>query len=96
MAISREEVKKLADLAKLNLSDKEISQYQEQLGEVLAYVEKIKKLDLSNVSQSLSGVAERDIAAPRADVIVENTENFIDYACQHDDKFIISPPVFKK
>ncbi|MSU76006.1 Asp-tRNA(Asn)/Glu-tRNA(Gln) amidotransferase subunit GatC [Patescibacteria group bacterium] len=42
MKLTAEEVKKIARLARLKLTDKEIEQYQSQLSEVLTY---IKQLD---------------------------------------------------
>jgi len=96
MAITKQEVKKLADLAKLELSEVEIELYQHQLEEVLDYVEKIKKLDLDKVALSLSGVGQRDIASPRADIVEEYTDDLVGQACQSQDHHIVSPNVIKK
>ncbi|HTR47120.1 MAG TPA: Asp-tRNA(Asn)/Glu-tRNA(Gln) amidotransferase subunit GatC [Verrucomicrobiae bacterium] len=49
MKISREDVKKVADLAHLGLSPAEIDQYREQLDAILTYVDKLKELDVSAV-----------------------------------------------
>lgn len=43
--LSKEEVLKLADLAKLELSEEEILKYQIELKEILDDIEKIKDLD---------------------------------------------------
>ena len=43
MGLDKAEIKKIADLAKLELSDSELETYQEQLASVLNYVNKINK-----------------------------------------------------
>ena len=47
--LSREEVLKIARLARLNLTDKEIEFYQERLGRILQYVEELEKVDTHDV-----------------------------------------------
>lgn len=44
-----EEVKKIAKLSQLNLSDDDVSRFQVQLSEVLNYVEVLNELDTGNV-----------------------------------------------
>ena len=47
--INREEVRYIAHLARLNLTEEEEEKFTRQLGEILAYVEKLRKLDTRNV-----------------------------------------------
>jgi len=47
--ISKEEVKHIAKLARLGLSDKEIGEFQKELSKILNYIEKLKEVDISNV-----------------------------------------------
>lgn len=49
MKISREEVMRVAELAHLELASEEISAYQEQLDDILSYVEKLNEIDVANV-----------------------------------------------
>ena len=49
MAISREEVLHVARLARLELSDDEVTRFQEQLSAILEAVSKVAELDLSGV-----------------------------------------------
>jgi aspartyl-tRNA(Asn)/glutamyl-tRNA(Gln) amidotransferase subunit C len=57
MALDKKTIQKIADLAKLNLSAKEFLSWPKQLGKIMAYVDKINKLKLENVSESLTGVS---------------------------------------
>ena len=45
--ISKEEVKHIAKLARLGLSEKEIGKYQKELSSILDYIEKLKEVDVS-------------------------------------------------
>jgi aspartyl-tRNA(Asn)/glutamyl-tRNA(Gln) amidotransferase subunit C len=49
MAITREEVLHVARLARLDLSDDEVTRFQEQLSAILEAVSKVSELDLSDV-----------------------------------------------
>ena len=49
MAITREEVLHIARLARLQLSDDEVTRFQQQLSEILDAVSKVSQLDLSDV-----------------------------------------------
>jgi len=47
--LSREEVKHIAKLARLGLTEKEITDFQKELFSILDYFEKLKEVDASNV-----------------------------------------------
>jgi aspartyl-tRNA(Asn)/glutamyl-tRNA(Gln) amidotransferase subunit C len=49
MAISKDEIKKIAQLARLELNKVEIEKYQEQLASVLGYIDKLKEVKTSNL-----------------------------------------------
>lgn len=47
--LSKEEVKHIAKLARLGLTEKEIGKFQKELSSILDYIEKLKKVDISKV-----------------------------------------------
>ena len=47
--ISEKEVKHVAKLARLELTDEEIQKYSKQLGDILKYVEKMNEVDTTGV-----------------------------------------------
>jgi aspartyl-tRNA(Asn)/glutamyl-tRNA(Gln) amidotransferase subunit C len=49
MAITREEVLHVARLARLELTDDEVTRFQEQLSAILEAVSKVSELDLADV-----------------------------------------------
>ncbi len=49
MALTREEVRHVADLARLQLTEEEVGQFVQELGRILEYVAQLQELDLSDV-----------------------------------------------
>lgn len=47
--LSRDDVLKLARLARLHLSEDEVKQFAEEISAILGYVEQLQKVDLTNV-----------------------------------------------
>ncbi|MCE7936589.1 Asp-tRNA(Asn)/Glu-tRNA(Gln) amidotransferase subunit GatC [Candidatus Saccharibacteria bacterium CPR2] len=64
--ITKEEVEKLANLSKLSLTPEEVKLYQDQLTEILGYVERLSKVDTRAVEvkgqvTGLEMVAREDV-----------------------------------
>jgi aspartyl-tRNA(Asn)/glutamyl-tRNA(Gln) amidotransferase subunit C len=77
MALTREQVRHIAELAKLKLSDDEISRMTAQLSAILDYAARLQELDTNAIPPTASVVplqnvmrADRVTASlPRADVL---------------------------
>ena len=95
MGLDKAEIKKIADLAKLELSDSELETYQEQLASVLNYVNKINELDLKSVKESLSGT-EDTLVGPRPDELKASKPETIKSAHSIKDSLVVAPNVFDK
>lgn len=54
MELSHEEVRAIAELAKLDLTDDEISRYAGELSHILQYFEFLQKLDTSHIEATAS------------------------------------------
>jgi aspartyl-tRNA(Asn)/glutamyl-tRNA(Gln) amidotransferase subunit C len=79
MRITREEVQRVALLARLRLTPQEESQLTEQLDHILGYMEKLAELDTSNVEPfshavDAVNVVREDIITnrPNADALLAN------------------------
>jgi len=59
--ISKEEVKHIAKLARLGLTQKEIEKMQKELSSILDYIEKLKEVDVSNVEPMSHSVEVKNI-----------------------------------
>ena len=95
MGFDKKEILALATLAKLNLSDQEIKDYQQQLAEVLAYVDKIKKikLDKNELSSTSLETSELDL---RPDTVRLGDKNVFKQAHNISRDYLVAPHVFKK
>lgn len=65
MAISRDDVRHVARLAKLELTDAEIERYQQDLGRIVAYVAELSGVDTTDVAPTAQVSVE--LAPLRAD-----------------------------
>jgi aspartyl-tRNA(Asn)/glutamyl-tRNA(Gln) amidotransferase subunit C len=67
-SLTRQDVQRIADLARLELSEAELDLFTRQLGDILTYVEQIRALDTTGVaptSQVLNRPVDRaDVPAP--------------------------------
>jgi len=48
--LSKDQVQHIADLARIGISSQESEKFQEDLGAILSYVEKLEKVDVSGVA----------------------------------------------
>ena len=67
--LSAEDVRAIADLARLELSEADVGTYQQQLSEILDYFQKLQELDTSHIDPMasalpLSNVMRADEAGP--------------------------------
>ena len=52
--LSAEDVRAIADLARLELSEDDVKRYQKQLSDVLGYFQKLEELDTSHIDPTSS------------------------------------------
>ncbi|EGJ50455.1 Asp-tRNA(Asn)/Glu-tRNA(Gln) amidotransferase subunit GatC [Desulfocurvibacter africanus] len=93
MKITPEIVAKMASLARLELSEDKVGLFAEQLGDVLAYMDKLGELETSAVEPLYSPV---DKPTPmREDITVKefSREDLLAGAPQTDGAFFIVPRI---
>ena len=78
-ALTQAEVRAIAELARLELSDEDVVRYQKQLSDILAYFQKLEELDTSHIDPTssvlpLTSVMRPDVAGPplTVDEVVAN------------------------
>jgi aspartyl-tRNA(Asn)/glutamyl-tRNA(Gln) amidotransferase subunit C len=67
--LTREDVLKLARLARLQLTDDEVAEYQKELAEILHYVEQLNDIDISGLEPTSQVTGLTNVM--RSDVIVD-------------------------
>ncbi len=72
MALSLEEVRRIAALARLRLSPEEERTFAVQLSAILAHVEQLRELDVSQVEPMTHALAAGEAPVLRPDVVRES------------------------
>jgi len=91
--IDQSEVKKVAKLARLDLTEKEVEEFTSQLSAILDYVAKMNELDTENVEPlahclPISNVFRQDIVKPSL-----GTEKTLANAPERDNEFFKVPKI---
>ena len=91
--IDAEQVRKVAKLARLDLTEAEVEEFTGQLGAVLEYVEKMNELDTTGVEPLAHCLPLTNVF--RADEVRESlgTEKTLANAPQRDESFFIVPKI---
>jgi len=95
MKITREEVQRVALLARLRLTPQEESQLTEQLDHILGYMEKLGELDTSNVEPFSHAVDA--VNAMREDIITNrpNADALLANAPDRDATYFKVPKIIE-
>ncbi len=56
MAITTEDIKKIAKLAHLEITEAEVALYTPQMANIVAYVEQLNELDTENIEPAIGGL----------------------------------------
>ncbi len=62
--LSAEDVRAIADLARLELSDEDVARYQRQLSAILDYFQKLEELDTSHIDPTSSVLPLTNVMRP--------------------------------
>jgi len=85
--VNREEVLKIASLAKLSLTEEEVEKYTSQFNDILDYMQQLNELDIENVEPlshvlELTNVTRKDVeesSLKRKEVLKNAPESDGDY-----------------
>jgi len=96
VSVSKEEIEKIARLARLNLKEDEINEIGEQINQILDYVKKLEELDTDNIEPLSHALDLNNVF--REDVIQASLprEKALENAPLKSDKFFRVPKVIKK
>ena len=95
MKISKEEVKKVAELARLEFNEAQIEKFTEQLGNILEYIEKLNELNTDNVKPTSHVL---DISTPLREDKVQKLltiDEVLQNAPESEDDFFVVPQVIE-
>ncbi len=95
--VTKEEVQKVADLAKLEFAPSELDALTSELNGILGYIDELKELDVTNVAplENLNEAFEHGSSGLRADVLRDclSVEEALRYAPKAADGYFLVPKV---
>ncbi len=91
--ITSSDVRKVAELARLNLAEDQIATYTVELEEILSYVEELQEIDTENVLPTTRAVEVINVM--REDCVEVNCsrEDILDQAPQREGDFFRVPKI---
>ena len=94
--ISKEEVEYLAKLARVGLTDAEITKYQKDLADILGYVEKLNEVDTDGVEPMAQGIKAKNVTREdKIEKIEGAPAELISEAPEKEDGFIKVQSIFE-
>ena len=96
--ISLEEVKHIADLARIEFSAQELKQLQAELSLILGYIDKLKEVDVTDIEPMSHSVMIKNVL--RKDESIEEKKpalkSLVDWAPEKDESFVKVKSIFQK
>jgi aspartyl-tRNA(Asn)/glutamyl-tRNA(Gln) amidotransferase subunit C len=91
--IDREQVRKVAHLARLELTEAEEEQFTRELGSILEYVEQLQELDTDNVPPTTRAIDVSNITRNDKLETYPNRESLLDNAPEQDGDYFKVPKI---
>ncbi|MCJ7700437.1 MAG: Asp-tRNA(Asn)/Glu-tRNA(Gln) amidotransferase subunit GatC [Anaerolineales bacterium] len=95
MSLPLEQVQHIANLARLELTDEELSRYRQQLSEILAYFQQLQAIDTQEIPPTTSGfnldrTLRPDLSSPGLEL-----QDLLQNAAEVEKNQFRVPPVFE-
>ncbi|MBO1001198.1 Asp-tRNA(Asn)/Glu-tRNA(Gln) amidotransferase subunit GatC [Pseudogracilibacillus auburnensis] len=91
--ISKEDIIRTADLARLVLTDEEAQMYSEQLSEILTFTEKINEINTDDVTPTTNGNQITNVLRKDKPVQWEKQDEALENAPEHEDNQFKVPAI---
>ena len=94
--IRSDEVKKVAQLARLELNESQIEKHAEQLEKILEYIKQLEKINTQNVPCTTRAIEVVNVLRKDENKNYENTEEILDLAPSRENKFFKVPKIISE
>ena len=94
--ISSDEVKKVAQLARLQLNEGEIQEHAEQLEKILDYINQFEKINTENMPCTTRAIEVVNVLRKDEKKNYENSKELLDLAPSNEDKFFKVPKIINE
>lgn len=91
--LDREEVRKVALLARLEITPEEEEQFTQQLSSILEYFEQLSELDTTEVPPTTRAIDVNNITRPDRLEPFENRPGLLEQAPEQEDEFFRVPQI---
>ena len=93
--ISREEVSKVAELAKLKLNEEQLENHATQIEKILEYINQLEKIDTTNVPCTTRAIEVINVVRSDKNEKYKDRDAILDLAPSREDDFFKVPKIIK-
>ena len=94
--ITKEEVKKVAHLARLELNKDEINNHAEQLEKILEYIKQLEKIDTDNVPCTTRAIEVINVLRKDEKILSDCTEELLELGPSREEKYFKVPKIMNE
>ena len=94
--INKEEVKKVAHLARLELNEHEINNHAEQLQKILEYIKQLAKIDTDDVPSTTRAIEVINVFRKDEKKNSDCTEELLELGPSKEDKYFKVPKIISE
>jgi len=94
--ISKEQVKKVAELARIELNEDEIDHHSFQLEKILDYINQLEKIDTENIPCTTRAIEVVNVVRDDINEKFDETDQILDLAPSREDDFFKVPKIIKE
>ena len=91
--ITKEEVKKVAHLARLELNEDEINNHSEQLEKILEYIKQLEKIDTNHVPCTTRAIEVNNVFRKDKKKDSDCTEDILDLGPSKEEQYFKVPKI---
>ncbi len=95
MAITNEQIKHLAKLSRLKVSDEEAKTLEKQVDDILSFISKLAEVDTTGVKPAYYQIAKEKIAREDIIEVAEEKDEIIKGMPDAHDGLLKTPKIFK-
>ena len=94
--ITKEEVRKVAELARLELNENEINNHAEQLEKILEYIKQLEEIDTNEVPCTTRAIEVINVFRKDKKLNFDCNEELLDLAPSREDEYFKVPKILNE
>jgi len=94
--ITKEEVRKVAELARLELNENEINNHAEQLEKILEYIKQLEEIDTNEVPCTTRAIEVINVFRKDEKLNFDCKEDILDLAPSREDEYFKVPKILNE